>query len=805
MDSLLQDVRYTLRMLRTSPGFTLVTVLTLALGIGPTTAVYSVVEGVLLRPLPYADPERVVRVGWTYEQYYASGRFGASPSVAEVRAWSEQNHSFDDVAPYWGDNPVLTGLGDATRVTAYAVKSNLFPMLGAEPILGRGFTAEEDRPGSAPAAVLSYRVWVARFGRDPNVLGRSITLDGTTLQIVGVMPATFRFPVLPPGFRSEGTDLWRSMGAVPAAFNPIEAAELVGRLRPGVSIAQAKADLDAVERAWSESIGERRVRVTVLNTVRDLAVGEVRKPLLVALAAVGLVLLIACANAANLLLARAVARQRETAIRMALGASRVRIVRQVLIEALVLALGAAGVGILLAEWGVPALVAIAGRSLPRLGEVAINLNVLTVTVVVAILTGVLFGLVPALQSLRGMSPSDLKEGGAALGTSTAHTRASGAFVVAQVALTLMLLVGAGLLGRSFVKLMTLQPGFEPTHVLVAQLRLPDTRYQTDRRRLTLAQSAMERSRALPGATSVAVSTGTPLAVGAMGTIRVPGEPEQADAPWASITAVTPDFFRTLGIPLRRGRLFLAGDGGSARPIIVNEALARAFFPGQDPLGKRVGFYGGRVGTIIGVVGDTREMSLPAAPPPVIYQPLADDVQSFLKVIVRTAGDPASLAAPLRAAMRELDPDLPIDGLQTMREMMAESVTTERFYAALVAIFATLAVLMAAAGLYAVVSYAVVRRTHELGVRIALGAEARQVLGLVVGRGARLALAGILLGVGGALAGTRVLKTFLFGIAPTDPLTFVAVAMGLAFVALAAGYLPARRATRVDPMVALRAE
>jgi predicted permease len=741
MDTVLQDLRYALRTLRRSPGFTAVALLTLALGIGPTTAVYSVVEGVLLRPLPYRDPGRVVRVGWTFEQYYASGRFGASASVAEVRAWSDQNHSFDEVSPYWGDNPVLTGLGDATRITAYTVKSNLFPMLGVQPILGRGFTAEENRPGSTPVAVLSYRFWVGRFGRDPQVLGRSVTLDGTPFQIVGVMPATFRFPVLPAGFRSQGTDVWRSLGAVPAAFNPNESAELVGRLRPGVTIAQAKADLDVVERAWSESIGERRARVTVLTTVRDQAVGEVRRPLLLAVAAVGLVLVIACANAANLHLARAVARRRETAIRVALGAGQVRIVRQVLIEAVVLALAGAGVGVLLAVWGVPLLVSLAAKSLPRLDEVGINLNVLTVTVGVATLAGLLFGLVPALQSLRGISPADLKEGSATLGTSTAHSRASGAFVVAQVALTLMLLVVAGLLGRSFLKLMTLQPGFEPAHVLVAQLSLPETRYQTEARKVASAQSLMERARALPGVTSVAVSTGTPLAVGAIGSIRVPGEAEQADAPWGSFTAVTPDFFGTLGIPLHRGRLFVAGDGGSARPVIVNEALAKTFFPGQDPLGKRVSFYGGRTGTIIGVVGDTREMSLPSLPPPVIYQPLADDVQSYLKVIVRTAGDPASLVAPLRAAMRELDPDLPIDALQTMREMMAESLATERFYAALVAIFATLAVLMAAAGLYAVVSYAVARRTRELGVRIALGAEARQVLGLVVGRGAVLALAG----------------------------------------------------------------
>jgi predicted permease len=353
--------------------------------------------------------------------------------------------------------------------------------------------------------------------------------------------------------------------------------------------------------------------------------------------------------------------------------------------------------------------------------------------------------------------------------------------------------------------MTLPPGFDPDQVLVAQLHLPETRYGTAARKLAFAEDVIERARALPGVTAVAVSTGMPLAVGAIGGIRVPGRPDEPDTPWGSITAVTSDFFRTLGIPLRRGRLFVAGDGGAARPVIVNQALVKVFFPDRDPMGEHVAFYGGRIGTIVGVVGDTRELALSAPPPPVIYQPFVDDAQGYLKVIVRTAGDPGTLAAPLRAALRTVDPGLPIDELHPMSEMMAESVATERFYATLVAIFAALALFIAAAGLHALIGYTVVRRTHELGVRMALGAEARQVLTLVVGRGARLALAGIVLGLGGALAATRVLKRMLFEIAPTDPLIFVTVSIGLAIVALVASYLPARQATRVDPMIALRTE
>ncbi|HEV2671557.1 MAG TPA: ABC transporter permease [Gemmatimonadales bacterium] len=547
MNTLFHDARYAVRSLAHRPGFTGLAILTLALAIGPTTAVYSFVEGVLLRPLPYKDAGRLVRISWTWKKYETAVRFAATPSLAEVRAWMAESHSFDGMSPHWSHNPVLTELGEAKRVSVSTVKSNLLP---------------------------------------------------------------------------------------------------------------------------------------------DLAVGDVRGALLLALGAVGLVLLIACANVANLTLVRTVARGRETAIRTALGASRMRVVRLVMTEALLLALAGAAVGVLLAAWGVPLLVSLASRSLPRLQNVGINLNVLATAVGAALLTGLLFGLVPALQSARGISPVALKEGGAGVGTGTVRGRAGGAFVIAQVALTLMLLVGAGLLGRSFVKLMTLDPGFDPEHALIAQVNLPAARYETTAQKLAFAQVVTDRARALPGVTAAAISTGTPLAVGAIGTITVPGQPAQSETPWASFTAATPNFFRALSIPLRRGRLFVPGDGGAARPVIVNEALVNAFFPGQDPIGRQVAFFGGqRIGTIIGVVGNTREMSLPAAPPPVIYEPLTDDPQSFLKVIVRTAGDPVAVATPLRAVLRTLDPALPVDELQPMRQMMAESVATQRFYGLLAAICA----------------------------------------------------------------------------------------------------------------------
>ena len=796
----MSDIRYALRTLARSPGFTLAAVVTLALGIGANTAVFSVVEGVLLRSLPFPHANRLVDIKTVPERYRNGARWGGTSELTWYETWRTAPGVFDDLSAYIGDQPILIGPWEAARVESWSVMANFFPMLGARPLLGRVFLPGEDRPGTARVAVLSHRLWAARYGSDTTVLGRTLTLDTMEYVVVGVMPAGFRYPA--------GADVWLPLGSYLSGPDSRERARrqgywYVGRLRSHVTLTQAQATLDVVSRrSWASEPGETG-RLPLVVGLHDYLVGETRTPLLLMLGAVSLVLLVACANVANLLLARATARGHELAVRIALGAGTRRLIRQVLTESLLVAAFGGGLGVLLALWSVPALVGLAGAELPRVAEIGVNLRVLAAAITMSILVGVAAGLVPALQTAR-RAPSDaLKSRSPNAGGDGWRHRSSDAFIVSQVALTMVLLSGAGLLARSFAHLVRLDPGFEPAHLLAAELQLPGTRYALPQARIAYVQQALERVRALPGVSAVTASSGMPLAGYAVGSVSLPGRPDEDSRLWAWISGVTDDYFRVLGIPLKRGRVF--GAGTTDATVVIDEAAARAYFPGEDALGREIKFYGARTRTIIGVVGDTRQQNLQAPAPPHIYQPLASDAAAFIKLIARTAGDPSVSAKAMRDALREIDAGVPLERVAPVSELLSDARARHRFYALLVLVFAATALALAATGVYGIVAYAVTRRTQEIGVRVALGAGRRAVVRLIVSRGMMLTLGGIVLGGAGAFGVTGLLRDLLFEVGPRDPVTLAAVALLLLAATLLASWLPAHRATKVDPMVALRYE
>jgi len=794
----MQDLRYALRSLLRSPGFTLAAVLTLALGIGANTAIFSVVEGVLLRALPFPEGDRLVDIKYIQEAYRRPGAFGANLPPAAFERWRTDRQDFVDMTGYTAETPVLTGLGTAERVTTYAVAANFFPLLGARPALGRGFVAEEDRPGATPVAVLSHRLWQSRFGADEKVLGRTITLDTTSYTVVGVMPPRFRYP--------PEAQLWENLGA--ALSGPAGAARArefsfwaLGRLKPDVTPARAQRNLDVIQkRAWS-SDPTSQGWLPVVNRLRDFLVGPVRASLLIMLGAVGLVLLIACANVASLLLARATGREHEIAIRVAIGAGRIRILREALTEAVLLGVVAGAAGLLLSLWGVPALVTLAGEELPRFAQVSVDGRVLAVCFGAGALAGLFAGLAPGLRAARSAPADVLKVAGADPRRSGA-SRSLDALVVAQVALTMILLAGAGLLGRSFLRLSHVDPGFEPTHLVVGQLQLPAARFSNGAQRLAYAQQVLEAVRVLPGVASATLATGIPIAGYAISSASRPGIAERPEQAWAWISAVMPDYFRTLGIPLERGRALDALDPGVA---LIDSAAAQAYFSGEDPIGKQLSYYGGQRRTIVGVVGNVRQEALGAPPPPHVYEAYSSDPGSYLKVVVRVTGVPGAAVGALRHAIEAVGGGVPIDHVAPMTSLLADSLSRQRLYTVLLLAFAVLALTLATAGMYGIVSYGVNRRTREIGIRMAIGAGRSGVFGLVLGRGLALTCAGLAIGVVGAVATTRLLRSFLFEVAPTDPAMLAAAALALITASLLASYLPARRATKVDPVLALRSE
>jgi len=811
IDALRRDCRQTLRSLRRSPGFVIVTVLTLAIGIGANSAVFGLVSAVLLRTPPYADPSRLVML-WQRLPAIGEGRFGASPP--EYVDYRERNRVFSGIAGYSNLDLDLTGDGAPERLQAARVTSTLFPTLGVKPLLGRAFLPGEDRPGGAKAVVLSYGLWQRRFGGDAAVLGRVMRLDEQSYTVVGVMPRGFEFPWQGTPL-SDRAELW-----IPMAFTPAELkaraesydVRMVARLRPGATMAQARADIDRIVAEMRHEhpdiyAGNVQTQATVEALVSD-ASESVRPLLLTLLGAVGFVLLIACANVANLLLARAVARQRETAVRRALGASAGQVVRNALIEALLLAGAGGAAGLALAYSIVSLIRSLGPATIPGLTQAHIDARVLAFTACLALVTALVCGLAPALRSTRQDAQDALKQGGRLAGGGRERHRLRGALVVLEAASAMVLLVGAGLLIHSFVRVLMVPPGFDPDGVVIARTTFDRNRYPSDEQRRVAEHAIIDRLASLPGVTAVGLTTHIPLADERQIGFRVEGR-DPNEYHWAANALVGDDYFRAMRIQLRRGRTFSAQDTPDApAAAVINETMAREYWPNSDPVGRIV-LWGDRKLTIVGVVGDVRVSALDAPVQPTIYNSVfqvASGASHFAVFVVRTsAAAPATMVGAIRQAIWTVDRGLPVFGGTTLRDVVSRSLAARRFVVWLLAGFAVTALALAVVGLYGVLSYSVVQRTPELGVRMALGARPGDVSRLVVRSGLRLAGAGIIIGTFAAAGAGMAIARLLFGVRPLDPVTYLTAAIALLGISLLASYAPARRASRLDPVIALRAE
>ncbi|MCI0567423.1 MAG: ABC transporter permease [Acidobacteria bacterium] len=809
MSVLFQDLRYALRMLVKNPGFTAVAILTLGLGIGANTAIFSVVNGVLFRPLPYPQPDRLMAV-WMGEPQDKG--FQSTFSDADFLDWQSHNQVFARVAAYTDTSFTLTGSGEPERLRGAAVTVDFFATLGIAPSLGRGFAAGEDAPESPRLVVLSHSLWRQRFGSDPGILGTTIRVNDVPRTVVGVMPPGFQFP--PEQGGSPGpVEIWSLMTKTPPTRRGPYYLSGLGRLRDTASPQQAKAEVETIGWRIAKEHPLDNAGVTYLTApLKEALVRNVRRPLLVLLGAVAFVLLIAAANVANLMLARTTAREREIAIRLAVGAGRGRIVRQWLTEGLLLALLGAGFGLLLAHWTTDTLLALSPANLPRLGEVGLDGRVLGFTLAVACLSGVFTALGSALHSTQGGIFGALSER-AHGGENRSGRRTRNLLVIGETALSVMLLVGSALMITSFLRLQRVSPGFAPENILTLSVDLPSSRYE-DAKVNPFYTQLLERVRALPGVEFAGIGNSLPPAtLQITDNFSLEGRPAKPGmtAPLASVLFVSPDYFRALGVPILRGRNFTASDReGAPLVVMINETLARRYFPGQDPVGKRMKVGGPERPTapwmeIVGVVGDVKFSGLQADPEPSYYEPYLQVPWSGTYLVVRSPSDPRRLARAVRQAVASLDPNLAVAEVHTMEDLMAASLATPRFLTILLTLFGSTAVLLAGVGLYGVVSYRVALRTNEIGIRMALGARPLDVVRMVISQGMALAAGGVLLGLGGAVILSRVLQGLLFGVTPNDPVTLVGSALLLVAVAGLACYLPARRASRVEPLVALRCE
>jgi putative ABC transport system permease protein len=806
MQTLWQDVRYGARMLLKSPVFTIIAVITLALGIGANTAIFSVINAVLLRSLPFYEPESLVMVWGTSTR---SNEQQQAVSFDDFYDFQRQAQTFTGLAaasPHWSF--VLSGGAEPEQIFGQFISGHMFSLLGAQPMLGRAFLPEEDQASGARVAILSHNLWQRYFSSDPNIVGQTFMLDGNSTTIVGVMPPGFQF--------LEAAELWRPLAQNPflARGRAVRLLNVIGRLKDGGTIEQATAEMSLLASNLASQYPETNAGIGArLMQIHEQVTGKVRPALMLLFGAVGLVLLIACANVANLMLARATARRKEMAVRAALGANRARLIRQLLTESVLLSLlGSAG-GVLIALFGIDALMTLNPLGLPKYNHVGVDATVLSFTLFAALLTGILFGLAPAWQVSKLDLQSSLKDGGRT--ASEAGTRrVSNWLVVAEMALALVLLSGAGLLVRSFLQLLQVNPGFSTENILTMQVLLPQTVYGQPQQRLNFYREIETRLKTLPDISSVGLTTRLPLlsaennvtsTLDIEGRGLAPGQRPEIDFRRASTS-----YFPTLGIPLLKGRLLEESDvTNRTGAVVINEAAAKRFWPGEDAIGKRV-----RTGpsnnqapwqTIVGVVGSVRHLGLDLEPRPEIYYHINSSPPFGPDFVMRTKGDPSKVIAGVRAQVRELDRQLPIAHAHTMSDLVSQAVAQRRFAMILFGVFAALAMVLAGIGIYGVISYSVAQRTRELGLRMALGAQTGEVLNLVLRQGMKLALIGAAIGLSMSMLLTRLMQNMLFGIGAHDPLTFVAVTLLLAGIALLACWVPARRATKVDPMIALRHE
>ena len=804
-----QDLRYGLRTLAKNPAFTSIAIIALALGIGANSAIFSVVNAVLLRPLPFKQPEQLVML---WENAAHLGFPKNTPSPANFLDWQKQASAFTGMAAMDERSFNLTGVGEPERLDGRRVSANLFELLGVPALLGRTFVPDDDRPGTH-VVLLSYSLWQRRFGSDPSVIGRALALNGESYTVIGIMP---RFVQL-PGFANRNDQVW-----VPIAFPPEESAqrgnhflEVIARMKPGITIKQAQAEMDTIAARLAQQYPAYNTRIgAVVVPLHEQVVGDIKPALLILLGAVGFVLLIACANVANLLLARAAVRQKEIALRLALGASRSRLTRQFLTESVLLAVFGAGLGLLLALGGIRILKTFIPATISQVQSISIDARVLIFTALVAIVTGIAFGLTPALQASHLNLNDTLKEGGRDTGGGSKGNRLRGLLVIGEVAISFVLLIGAGLLINSFFHLRNLEPGFRADHLLTMKVDLSEVKYPDRERRAAFFDEVIRRVRALPGLQSAAVAGNLPLTYnGDSMNISLEGVPDPPpdQRPDVIFRAIGPGYFGTMGISIVRGRDFTDQDKADAKnAVVISEKTAQHFWPGQDPIGRRL-----KPGSItsntpwhevIGIVKDVRQNDFIAAPKMQMYftyRQLKDLAPNAL--VVRTSIEPLSLAASVRDAIWSVDKDQTVADIDTMEHIVAEAVARQRFSMLLLGLFATLALLLASVGIYGVMSYSVAQRTHEIGIRIALGARRGDVLQMTIKQGLKLVGTGMIVGLAAAFLLTRVLQTLLFGISPTDPITFLGISLVLLAVAILASYIPALRATKVDPLVALRAQ